>query len=167
MSPSGPRSQWGGGAGGDSSTRGLETQPCPRPVPVKGYARERQGSRGSYLRARGRGRVPGSSPTQSSWDREVERVSNQAQGLPDHRPRTAERAQRRNAVRAGVGSRPVRPRGRQLDVGPNRSKPSCRHKLLEVERGAPGEHVVGYPAEFVREDRQGFPLAMFPLEALE
>jgi hypothetical protein len=94
-------------------------------------------------------------------------MSNQAQGLPGHRPRTTVRAQRRNAVRAGIGSRLARPTGLELGVGLTRSLRLRRHELLQVERGAARQHVVGRPAQLVREDREGFPLAMLPLEALE
>ena len=73
------------------------------------------------------------------------------------------RAQRRNAVGAGIGSLPARPTRLELGVGLTRSRPSGRHELLQVERSASVEHVVGRPAELVRENRQGLALAMLPL----
>ena len=162
-----PRSRQGGGAGEGSSARSLGTHPCPRAVPVKGYTRERQCSRGSELRARRRGRVPGrsrASPASAGGRRA--RVSNQARGLPGHWPRTAVRAHGRNAVHAGIGSKLAQPTGLELGVGLPRAPTSCRHKFLHAEGRAPGEHVGDRPAELMREDRQGFALARLPLEAL-
>jgi len=166
--PSDPRIRQGGVAGGAGSARGLETHRCPHAVPIKRCALARLCSRGSYLRARVRGRVPGRAHvSHSSVEGRRERVSNQAQGLPDQWPRTAVRAQRRNAVRAGIGSMPARSTRLELGVGLTRSRPSCCHELLHVKRSAPVEHVVRRPTELVRENRQGFALAMFPLELLE
>lgn len=114
--PSDPRVRQGGVAGGCESTRGLETHRCPHTVPLKRCALERLRPTGQLAPGSGEGQSSGKVAQQPVLMRWLarERVSNQAQGLPDHWPRTAVRAHRRNAVRAGIGSGPARPTGLEL-----------------------------------------------------
>lgn len=167
MIPSDPRSREGGVAGGGASACGLETHRCPHAVPLKRCALARLSLTRQLSPGSGEGQSSRKSDHPPCRMCERERVANQAQGLPGHRPRTTVRAQRRNAVRAGIGSKPARPTGLELGVGLTRSLRLRGHELLHVERRAPGEHVVRRPTELVRENRQGFALAMFPLELLE
>ena len=169
MIPKDPEIPQGGVAGGGHPSCGLETHRFPHAVSLKGCSLTRRTSRGSYLRARVRGKVPRRSSTSASmieWP-ERERVSNQPLGLPGHWPMTTARVVGRNAVRACVGSLPARPTGLQLDVGLIRSLPSICHKLLHVEDGSSDEHVIGRPSELVCKDRQSLSLSVLALELLE
>jgi hypothetical protein len=151
--PPDPRSRRGGVAGGRESTRGLETHRCPHAVPLKRCDLERLCLPGQLSPGSGEGQSSGKSDHPPCLMCERERVANQAQGLPGHRPRTTGRARWRNAVRAGIGSMLARPTWLELGVGLTRSLRLRGHELLHVEGGASVEHVVGRPAELVREDR--------------
>jgi len=145
--PPDPTIRQGGVAGGGESARGLETHRFPHAVPIKRCDLERLSLTGQLSPGSGEGQSSGKidhQPFLMRWP-ERERVSNQAQGLPDDWPMTSVRAHGRNAVRAGIGSVPARPTGLELDVGLTRSLPSRGHELLHVEDGASVEHVVGRP----------------------